>query len=194
MKYILGITGGIGAGKSVVTETFSRLGADVVDADKIAREIMNKGHDAYNEVVKEFGEDILDDNGNIIRKKLASIVFGDKNKLEALNKITHGYIFAEMNKQISSSIAELVCLDVPLLFASDFPIKCHKTLVVTADDEVRIHRVIKRDNCTKEQVQERMNKQLKQEDMVKLADFVIENNDEKLPVEKVKEIFFELTR
>ncbi len=191
---ILGITGGIGAGKSVVTEIFSTLGADVVDADKIAREIMNKGHDAYNEVVKEFGEDILDDNGNIIRKKLASIVFGDKNKLEALNKITHGYIFAEMNKQISSSIAELVCLDVPLLFASDFPIKCHKTLVVTADDEVRIHRVIKRDNCTKEQVQERMNKQLKQEDMVKLADFVIENNDEKLPVEKVKEIFFELTR
>lgn len=191
---ILGITGGIGAGKSVVTETFSRLGADVVDADKIAREILNKGHDAYNEVIEKFGKEILDSDGEIIRKKLASIVFNDKDKLESLNKITHVYIFDEMNKQIGASKAELICLDVPLLFSSDFPIKCNKTLVVTADDEIRIKRVIKRDNCTKEQVQERMSKQLKQEDMVKRADFVIENNDDKFPVDRIKEIYFELTR
>ena len=191
---ILGITGGIGAGKSTVTEIFSKLGADVVDADIIAREIMNKGQDAYNEVIDEFGEEILDSDGNIARKKLASIVFGDKNKLEILNKITHGYIFAEMNKQINSSRAELVCLDVPLLFSSDFPIKYHKALVVTADDETRINRVMKRDNCTIEQVKERISKQMKQEDMIKLADYVIENNDKELPVEIIKEIYFELIR
>ena len=186
MMTILGITGGIGAGKSTVTKLFSKLGADIVDADKIAREIMNKGQDAYNEVVEEFGEEILDSDRNIIRKKLASIVFG------VLNKITHGYVFVEMNKQIDSSVAELICLDVPLLFSSDFPIKCHKTLVVTADDETRINRVIKRDNCTKEQVKQRMIKQMKQEDMIKLADYVIENNGDDFPVEKVKEIYYEL--
>ena len=191
---ILGITGGIGAGKSTVTKIFSELGADVVDADKIAREIMNKGQDAYNEVVVKFGEDILDGEGDVNRKKLASIVFNDKNKLELLNKITHGYVFAEMNKQISSSVAELVCLDVPLLFSSDFPIKYHKSLVVTADDETRINRVMKRDNCTIEQVKERISKQMKQEDMIKLADYVIENNDKELPVEIIKEIYFELIR
>ena len=194
MMIILGITGGIGAGKSTVTKIFSELGADVVDADKIAREIMNKGQDAYNEVVVKFGEDILDGEGDVNRKKLASIVFNDKNKLELLNKITHGYVFAEMNKQISSSVAELVCLDVPLLFSSDFPIKYHKSLVVTADDETRINRVMKRDNCTIEQVKERISKQMKQEDMIKLADYVIENNDKELPVEIIKEIYFELIR
>lgn len=172
---LLGITGGIGSGKSEVTKCFLALGAEVIDADSIARQVMEKDGSAYHEVVACFGEEILMPNGEIDRKKLASIVFSSPEQLQKLNAITHPCVFEEMEKRIKSSKAALVCLDVPLLFSAEFPFSCDKTLAVLAPRELRIQRVMQRDGATQEQVKERMACQLPDEVLCEKADICIMN-------------------
>ncbi len=181
---LLGITGGIGAGKSLVTRCFNELGATIVDADEIARQVMDTDGIAYEEVIRHFGCEILDENKNINRKKLAQIVFSDSKKLEQLNQITHPCIFKEMENQIINAKTPLVCLDVPLLFSSNFPFSCNKTLAVIAPKELRIQRVMERDGATRGAVEARIAAQLSDEDFKKLADYCIYNDGEE---EKLRE-------
>lgn len=191
---ILGITGGIGAGKSSVTRIFAELGAEIIDADQLAREILEPQGAAFSDVIAAFGKNILKPDGSIDRKKLAEIVFHNDEKLSLLNRLTHHYVFLEMERRIARSQARLICLDVPLLFSCEFPIACDKTLVVTAPEKMRIARVMKRDGCTRRQVMERMEKQLSEEVMRNRADMVIENvgPPEQLR-EAVGEIYKEMT-
>lgn len=193
MKKIVGITGGIGSGKSLVSGLFKELGATVVDADKIARDILEPFGRAYVDVVETFGKDILKEDGNIDRKKLAAIVFADPEKLERLNQLTHPAVFEVMANEIDSANTNLVCLDVPLLFTCEFPIFCHKTLAVIAPDELRVQRVMKRDGCTREEAEARMKRQLSNHEFQEKADICIQNDtDEKLLRERVKEIHAQL--
>lgn len=173
---VLGITGGIGAGKSTVTAILSALGGTVIDADVIAREVMEPTGSAYGDVVETFGREILQEDGQIHRKKLASLVFGDKKKLDCLNQLTHPRVMEEMQRQIDGAETELVCLDVPLLFSCQFTLTCDATLAVIAPYEVRIARVMERDGCTREQVEERIRQQLPDEVLREKADYWIENN------------------
>lgn len=196
---IIGLTGGIGSGKSSASKIFSDLGAYIIDADKISHEVMQKGADAYSEVSEFFGSGILNADKSIDRKALAAIVFSDKSKLDLLNKITHKYIFAEMQRRIdeyrNSYSCGVIILDVPLLFSSDFPIECDKTIAVTAKDKVKIKRVTERDNCTEEQVKERMNNQLSDERMKELADYSIDNSGDFDALQiSVKNIYGELIK
>lgn len=181
---LLGITGGIGAGKSLVTRCFKELGATIVDADAIARQILDTNGIAYEEVIRQFGCGILEENKNINRKKLAQIVFSDSKKLEQLNQITHPCVFKEMEHQINDSKTPLVCLDVPLLFSSNFPFSCDKTLAVIAPKELRIQRVIERDGTTRSEVEARIAAQLSEEEFKKFADYCICNDGEE---EKLRE-------
>ena len=174
---IIGITGGIGAGKSTVSSEFEKYGAKIVDADKIAKGVSAMNGAAYDEIISAFGEMILEDNGEINRKKLADIVFSDNEKLKQLNMITHKHIFMQMEKEIANSQSDIVILDVPLLFSSDFEIDCDIKIVVTADMTKRINRVIKRDNTDEESVRKRIAAQLDDETMIKLADAVIVNDN-----------------
>lgn len=177
---IVGLTGGIGSGKSTVAKIFKEYGSYVVDADKIAHEIMEPNLPAYNEILEFFGDEILYQDGRIKRKALAEIVFKDKSKLEVLNSITHKYIFIEMQRQIDYCIKNhkhnMIILDVPLLFNSDFPIHCDKTVAVVAERNLRIRRTIERDKCTAEKVEERMKNQLSDERLKELADYNIDNS------------------
>ena len=187
---LLGITGGIGAGKSSVTRLFASMGATVVDADAISRQVMMPGGTAYDDVVFAFGQEILDQDGKINRKKLASLVFTDSKQRKKLNTITHTAVFHEMKKQIQEAETELVCLDVPLLFDSDFPFVCDYTLAVIAPRELRIKRVMERDGMTREQVLARMNAQLTDGDLMKKADLCVHNvGTEQELKEKVTELF-----
>ncbi len=181
---LLGITGGIGAGKSSVTRLFAALGATIVDADAISRQVMNRGGSAYDTVVAAFGSEILCENGEIDRKKLAAIVFSDDLQRKRLNTITHVAIFQEMQKQIDHAKTSLVCLDVPLLFDSDFPFSCDKTLAVLAPMETRISRVMHRDGMSREQVEARMAAQLSDEELQQKADFCIHNIGSEQELEK----------
>lgn len=187
---IIAVTGGIGSGKSTVSNEFKKLGAYVVDTDAISHEIMMRGYSAYDMVVAEFGNGILSDDLEIDRKRLADIVFNDKNKLETLNSIMHKEIYAELQRRIEASDSDIVCAEIPLLFTARCPIEIDVKVVVSASDDVRIRRVMLRDNCSADKVKERMANQLSDSEMCKLADVVIVNNgDIDLVREQVKAVF-----
>lgn len=175
---VIGVTGGIGAGKSVACAMFAECGGTVIDADKIAREVMEQGRPAYSETVSAFGKDILQPDGEIDRKELAAIVFSDSARLEKLNAITHKHIFEEMRRRLDEIPQEgIAVLDVPLLFSSDFPFDCDRTVAVLAEREVRIARVKERDGMDRESVLRRMSSQLSDEEYRRLADVCIDNSD-----------------
>lgn len=181
---IIGVTGGIGSGKSSLCAELKKLGAEIIDADLISHEITQKGKAALCEITEAFGEDVITELGELNRKKLGSIVFGDPEKLKILNKITHKYIFEEMNRRIERTTAPVVVLDVPLLFQCDFPIKCDLTVAVVADKEVRIRRIMQRDGIDRSAALLRMEKQLTDSDYRRLADVCFENNGD---VDKIRE-------
>ena len=173
---VIGITGGTGAGKSSVCDELKRCGAEIVDCDKIARMVVEKGKPALKELVGVFGEEILLCDGTLDRKKVGSIVFSDKEKLDALNSITHKYIFDEMRRQMLESCCDVVVLDVPLLFQSDFPFECDVTVAIIADEETRIQRIMKRDGIERTSAVARMSNQLTNAEYKALADLCFENN------------------
>lgn len=192
---LIAVTGGIGAGKSVVSKEFKKLGAYVLDADKVSHEIMMPGGSAYNEVIKEFGEEILFPDKSINRKMLGDIVFADSDKLNKLNKIMHSRIYSEIEKRIEKSEAEVVCLEIPLLFTTECPIGLDMKIAVIAPRDIKIARVMERDGASREQVISRMEKQLGDEEFSALADVVINNDgDEESLTIQVTEIYNRLLK
>lgn len=185
---IIGVTGGIGSGKSTVSSMFRQFGADVVDADEISRAITKKNGSAFCEIVQSFGEKILSESGEIDRKKLGQIVFSDKKKLAVLNEITHKYVFVEMEKQIKASKAEIIILDVPLLFSNDFILKYDYSVGVTANISERIKRVKSRDGLSEDEILTRMENQISDKELEEKADFIIENNDYNKTLKNVEQI------
>ena len=186
---LIGITGGIGSGKTTVSGMFARLGAEVIDADEISRAVTKKGGAAYPELKEAFGKEILLPSGEIDRKALAKIVFSDKERLKRLNEITHRHIFIEMQKRMEASKAQVVVMDVPLLFSSEFPFKCDLTVGVTAALEERIKRVESRDGMARDEVLRRIENQISDEELKKKADVIIENNVIDSAFEQVRNIF-----
>ncbi len=192
---LIAVTGGIGAGKSVVSKEFKKLGAYVLDADKVSHEIMMPGGSAYNEVIKEFGEEILFPDKSINRKMLGDIVFADNDKLNKLNKIMHSRIYSEIEKRIEKSEAEVVCLEIPLLFTTECPIDLDMKIAVIAPRDIKIARVMVRDGALREQVLSRMEKQLKDEEFSALADVVINNDGDAKSLElQVTDIYSKLLK
>ena len=177
---VIGLTGGTGSGKSVVSKSLLAAGAVIVDADKIAHDIILKGEPAYHEIIAYYGTGILDENGNIIRKKLGEIVFNDKEKLAFLNQCTHKYITAEVKRQIAEAkaadTAKAIVLDAPLLLEAKLETVCDVVWVVYADPEVRAQRVMARDGITYELAKARIANQKSWEEYKQAADAVIDNS------------------
>lgn len=177
---VIGLTGGTGSGKSVVSKILAAAGAVIVDADKIAHDIILKDEPAYHEIIAYYGTGILDTEGNIIRKKLGEIVFHDSEKLAFLNQCTHKYIVAEVNRQISAAKAEntarAVILDAPLLLEAKLEAVCDLVWVVYADPEVRAKRVMDRDGITYDLAKARIANQKSWEEYKQAADAVIDNS------------------
>lgn len=173
---IIGITGGTGAGKSSVCAELEKCGAEIIDCDKIAKQIVQNGQPALQEIAEAFGEEVLTDNGELDRKKMGGIVFSDAEKLRMLNEITHKHIFEEMKNRLESCNAEVAVLDVPLLFQCDFPFECDVTVAVVADEEERLRRIMKRDGIDMAAAKARMANQLSNEEYARLADVCFKNN------------------
>ncbi|MEF9959672.1 MAG: dephospho-CoA kinase [Niameybacter sp.] len=176
----IGIVGGIGAGKSTVVSLLCELRkCFVIGADEIGHKILLKDDLAYDQVVKVFGQDILDEEGNIVRRKLGAIVFSDRTKLEQLNQITHPIIFREIKLLVDKCKAQgewdLVIIDAALLIEIGLIPLTDYVLAIYTDEKTRLERLMKRDGFTKEQVLERINKQKKWEELEKVSDFVIDN-------------------
>jgi len=184
---VIGLTGNSGSGKSVVSNIIKKNNAYIIDADKIAHNIMKKGQSAYNEIVREFGNEILYKDKKINRKALASIVFNNREKLIKLNKITHKYILKAIIKKISSikrkhKSFSYIVIDAPLLIETGLNKKCNVIWIVNADIEKRIERVIKRDNISREKAIERFKNQTPFEELKKFTDVIIENNTDDINV------------
>ncbi len=186
---IIGVTGGIGAGKSTVSKEFEKLGAFVIDADEISRKQSKKGEECYFEIVETFGREILLETGEINRKFLAKIVFSDEKQLEILNKITHKFVKKDIKRLISQNSDKIIVLDVPLLFSPDFDVKCDVTVAVTADLELKKQRVQSRSNMTEEEFFSRVKNQLSDADLRERTTYEIVNNDLSEMQKQVKEIF-----
>jgi len=193
---VIGITGGIGSGKSTVSRILYDLGAKIIDADRIAREITSKTGKAYKELVESFGPEILDEKENIDRKKLSEIAFKDKQALEKLNSITHKYIAEEIKLTLDrlkeEGESDVVVIDAPIPIEQGFLDTVDEVWVVTAGQEERIKRVMERSSLTYEQVVDRINSQLKESDYLKIADEVICNNGSIEDLEQaVVKLFFQ---
>lgn len=174
---VLGLTGGSGSGKSTAAVILRDKGAYIIDTDKIAREIVRPGEKAYKKIVLYFGNEVLKNDKTLNRKRLAEIVFGDKEKLRRLNEITHSEIFKIVRERTDEHKNELVVIDAPLLFDCPELLElCDRTAVVTADEEVRIKRIIARDGISRELAKKRIAAQKPQEQLVETADIVWENN------------------
>lgn len=188
---VLGITGGTGAGKSVLCAELERCGAEIIDADLISRQLTKRGGAAFDDVVNEFGSEILKADGEIDRGALAKIVFNDSKKLELLNRITHKYIFAEIRRRLARCKKQLAVLDVPLLFSCDFPIKCDLTVAVIAPEAVRVQRIIARDGIDREAALARIKNQMTNDEYAAKADLCFINDG---AAEKIKRFAKELCR
>lgn len=181
-KGIYGLTGGIASGKSTVSGILIKMGYSVVDMDKISREIFERGKPAYIKVVNHFGEEILDKNEEIDRKKLGSIVFPQAEKLKILNDITHPEIMRESKNKIENILKDedIVFVDSPLLFETidtmkKYDLNFDKLILVYVNRETQIKRLIKRDGIEKEEAYKILNSQMDIEDKREKADYIIEN-------------------
>ena len=185
---IIGLTGGTGSGKGFVSERLKKRNAYVMDADKIAHEIIEKDKPAYKEIVDYFGRSILDESGCIIRRKLGDIVFSDSEKLAFLNKCTHKYINMEIMRIIDEVRPQTdkytaIVIDAPLLAEAGLTDICDDIWVVYADSEVRVKRIMERDSITEEQARNRIASQKTWEEYKSLGAVIIDNSSDDENVE-----------
>lgn len=176
----MGLTGGIATGKSTVSAMLSARGALLIDADIIAREIMEPGHAVLGQVVKAFGRDILQQDGQLDRKKLGSIVFGDDAARAQLNQITHPAIRNEISSRQAAYQAQfsrkLIVSDIPLLYEIGLQDMFDAVMVVYVPRDIQLRRLMERDTLSQEEAMKRLNAQMDIELKKERADILIDNS------------------
>ena len=173
----IALTGNIGCGKSTVAGIFRELGAYTVDADELIRSFYRKGHPVYEQVLKEFGEGILTREGDIDRKKLADVVFNDREKLRRLEEITHTALYRELEELFKRLPPKaVVVVEASLLIEKGTYRNYDKTVVVYAPYEVCRERALRK-GFSEEDFERRWRNQMDIEEKVKYADYVVDNSD-----------------
>lgn len=176
--FLVGLTGGIASGKSTVAERFVRKGAELIDADVIAREVTEPGTEAHHEIVEHFGRGVLDEDGFIDRRTLGAIVFSDSSKRALLNELTHPRILAEIADQLELLVAfdGCVVLDVPLLVETDVGRGYDAIVVVAARERTQIERLMKYRDLSAFEAQQRVAAQAPLEAKLTRATHVLWND------------------
>lgn len=174
---VLGLTGGIGSGKSMVASMFSQLGADVIDADQLARDVVEPGQPALDEIATAFGRDILLPDGRLDRGKLARIIFADPVARGKLNAITHPRIRERMDAAIAARASQpgVLIADIPLLYENDRASTVEAVIVVWVDPATQLRRLLERDGLTEEEARQRIAAQMPLDEKQARADVVIDN-------------------
>lgn len=173
---LIGLTGGIGSGKSTVSKYLSEHGCTIVDADQIARLVVEPGSEALEEIKKVFGAKFLTPDGRLDRKKLGRLVFANKKMLAKLEAILNSKINGEIWRQIQEADTDIVVLDAATLIEAGYDQNVERLWIVDADDEVRIERVMERDGMSREDVINRMNNQMSREKRLDRECTVIDNS------------------
>ncbi len=201
---VIGLSGGIGSGKSTVAAFLARLGAKVIDADAIVHELQAAGQPLLREIADAFGEQLIGDDGSLDRGALGAIVFSDDAARTRLGQIVHPAVGAEMARRLAAaraSDARLIVLDIPLLFegrragsAGASALGCDATVLVWVPRETQIERMVARDDCTAEEAQRRIAAQMPIDEKRELADHIVDNSGSVEETEAaVRELYVELS-
>jgi len=181
---IIGLTGGIGSGKSAAGIEFEKLGITVIDADEIAQKASLKNSKAYKEIVEYFGASILDNSQNIDRRKLRNIVFNDDEQKKKLEQILHPAIREDISFAISNSKSPYTIIMVPLIYETNSKDNYNRILVIDCDEDIQISRAVSRDGASEEDIKKIINSQATKKERLSIADDVINNNSS---IEKLSE-------
>lgn len=179
---IIGLCGGSGSGKGVVSDMFKKFNIPSIDTDEVYREITSYDSECMRALVSEFGRSVQNADGSLNRLKMRELVFSGNNSESnrmRLNEITHAFVWSETEKRIEKYSLEgyrAVILDVPLMFESGFDKKCDVLIAVLADDTIRVARIIARDGITEEQAKARISSQLESSRLKEMVDYVIDND------------------
>lgn len=177
---IIGLTGGIASGKSSVSKMLSDLGAAIIDADVIARDVVQPGQKVFQKIIEEFGDNILKADGTIDRKKLGYLVFNDRDKLNMLNSITHPEIIRIIEERVEDIRTEgkydVIVIDAPLLLESGMKTMVDEVWLVFADMDTQLKRLMLRDGLDIDTARDRIMSQMPMEEKIKLSHRIIDNS------------------
>lgn len=176
-KKIIGLTGGIGSGKTTVAKFIEELGFPVYYSDDRAKDIVNDDEALKNKIKELLGEEAYDENGFYNKKYVSEIVFNNDETRLQLNALIHPAVKIDFENWVASQKTEFVFKETALLFELNLNESCYKSVLVTADDNIRIKRVMDRDQKTYREIEAIIDKQMPEKDKIKRADFVIYNND-----------------
>lgn len=195
---IVGLTGGIGSGKSEVSRRFENLGVTVVDADIVAREVVDIGKPALTEIAKHFGQEVLNDNQSLNRSKLREIIFSDSHEKLWLETLLHPLIRAEIISQLKQSKSAYHILSSPLLLETNQHELVDRILVIDADPNLQISRAMNRDTNNLDQIKKIMATQMDRSERCAKADDIIENHGDLIELEaqvkKLHDFYLHLTK
>jgi dephospho-CoA kinase len=189
----IGITGGIGSGKSTVSKILQTMGYPIFNSDDQARKILYESKDLHLELKENFGEEIFV-NGIPDKVSLAKIVFSSKEKLKILNELIHPLVRISFQEWILKQKSKIIVKEAAILIESGAYKECDKIIVVKSPEELKIKRVMKRDSVTEEEVKLRMKNQLSTNQLMKFADFVIENDESHALLPQINRILLELNK
>jgi dephospho-CoA kinase len=194
---LVGLTGGMGSGKTTVGKLFEALGSYILDADKICRSLVEPGKPAWQEIIGLLGNGILRDDQTLDRRKIADIIFNDPEKKKALETILHPRVMKEeqaIYKDIlKSDPGALVIIDAALLIESENCRKVDRVIVIACDVETQLHRIMDNNTFSREDAQRRLQQQMPLEEKIKFADYVLHNNSGLSELkEKVEALFHQL--
>ncbi len=175
-KLVVGLTGGIASGKTAASRCFEKLGVPVIDADVIAREVVEPGSRALEEIVEQFGREVLDDTGRLDRSKLRQLVFGDPERRRVLEQLLHPEIRRRMQQMIADCHDDYVVLAIPLLLEAGQTSLVDRVLVIDAPESVQLARAVERDGSSEKMIKDIMAAQLPRKQRLARADDIIENS------------------
>ncbi len=193
MALRIGLTGGIGSGKSTVARIFELLGVPVYDADDAAKRLMHRDEELKKAIKENFGEEIYKE-GKLDRKLLASIVFNDPRKLELLNSLVHPATIRDAENWVEKQSAPYIIKEAAIMFESGVNKMMDYVAGVSAPEELRIERVMKRDGVSREEVLRRMQRQMDEDKKMNLCDFILVNDEKQLLIPQVLELHQKLLK
>ena len=193
----VGLTGGLGSGKSTASKFFNSLGAYILDADSTAKNLIEKSEDVKNELIKEFGTDIMDANSNVDKTKLARVAFQDEEHQQRLSYVVHPHIHNAIDKCFNEihdqNNYKLFIVDAALIYESGYDAHLDYVIVVTAQLKHRMERALNRNTLSRDEILKRIDFQWPEEEKTSLADFVIHNDGTEAELnDQITELFKEL--
>ena len=174
-KFIIGVTGGIGAGKTAATDAFAALGVDVIDADVVARQVVEAGSETLGKIAQHFGQSILLADGGLNRAKLREIIFSDVEQKDWLNNLMHPAIRQALIEQLTQAASKYVILSAPLLLENKLEVMVDRVAIIDVPESLQLKRASGRDGVERSQIQAIMDSQISRSARLRKADDVIDN-------------------